>query len=239
MRLTQVSKNYRMGEEPSARSTASDLPVGEGRVRRDHGPSRLGQVDAAQPPRLPRPPDVGRLPRRRPRRRRLDDDALSDVRGSEIGFIFQSFNLIPQLNVLENIEVPLFYQDVSARRVAREGARELADRVGLGGRLDHRPTELSGGQQQRVAIARALVNDPLILLADEATGNLDSKTAQEILDLFDELHAEGETIVIVTHDPSVGERADRTIWLRDGRVEPERASGRSDRRNHADGRGSA
>ncbi|MFN0242047.1 MAG: ABC transporter ATP-binding protein [Planctomycetota bacterium] len=148
----------------------------------------------------------------------LDDDDLSEIRGRHIGFVFQSYNLIAQLNVLENILVPLFYMD-DAPPDAEDRARRLAERVGLGERLDHKPTELSGGQQQRVAIARALINDPAILLADEATGNLDSKTAQEILTLFDELHAEGKTILLVTHEPSIGARAQNTLRLKDGRVE--------------------
>jgi putative ABC transport system ATP-binding protein len=149
----------------------------------------------------------------------LSDDALSDVRGTEIGFIFQSFNLIPQLTVLENLEVPLFYQGrVGAE--SRKKAKYLADRVGLGQRLGHRPLELSGGQQQRVAIARALMNDPLFLLADEATGNLDSNTEAEILNLFDDIRAkDGITIVMVTHNPIVAARADRALWLKDGEVE--------------------
>jgi putative ABC transport system ATP-binding protein len=149
---------------------------------------------------------------------RLDDDALSDVRGREIGFIFQSFNLIPQLTVLENLEVPLFYQGRVGVE-SREKAEYLAERVGLGGRLEHKPMELSGGQQQRVAIARALMNDPLFLLADEATGNLDSSTEKEILDLFDDLRPDGVTIVVVTHNPKVAERSDLTLWLKDGQVE--------------------
>lgn len=148
----------------------------------------------------------------------LDDNALSDVRGREIGFIFQSFNLIPQLTVLENLEVPLFYQG-GVGRESREKAEYLADRVGLGSRLEHRPLELSGGQQQRVAIARALMNDPLFLLADEATGNLDSSTEAEILALFDDLRPDGITIVMVTHNPDVAAHADRTLWLKDGEVE--------------------
>ena len=148
----------------------------------------------------------------------LDDGRLSEVRGQRIGFIFQSFNLIPQLTVLENLEVPLFYQGRVGPE-SRAKAQRLAERVGLDGRLSHRPLELSGGQQQRVAIARALMNDPLFLLADEATGNLDSKTEDEILRLIDELHQEGVTIVIVTHNPKVAERAEKIVWLKDGRVE--------------------
>ena len=148
----------------------------------------------------------------------LDDDDLSDLRSRRIGFIFQSYNLIPQLDVLENIQVPLFYQD-NPPEDGPDRARALAERVGLAGRLDHRPRELSGGQQQRVAIARALINDPALILADEATGNLDSKTAQEILELFDELHAEGKSILLVTHEAEIGERAESILRLKDGRIE--------------------
>jgi putative ABC transport system ATP-binding protein len=140
--------------------------------------------------------------------------------------VFQSYNLIPQLNVLENVLVPVLYQD-EAPADAEERAAALIERVGLGDRLDHRPTQLSGGQQQRVAIARALVNDPALILADEATGNLDSQTAEEILGLFDELHAEGKTILIVTHEPAVGERAERVLHLKDGRIEEVRERGGS------------
>ncbi|MHC5064328.1 MAG: ABC transporter ATP-binding protein [Planctomycetota bacterium] len=148
----------------------------------------------------------------------MTDNVLSEARGQRIGFIFQSFNLIPQLTVLENLEVPLFYQDRVGPE-SRAKAEELALRVGLEGRLDHKPMELSGGQQQRVAIARALMNDPLYLLADEATGNLDSNTEKEILTLLEELQAEGMTIVMVTHNPKVAERAGKTVWLKDGEIE--------------------
>ena len=156
----------------------------------------------------------------------LDDDALSELRSLKLGFVFQSYNLIPQLNVLENIMVPLFYQD-DPPADGEERARTLAARVGLSERLDHRPTELSGGQQQRVAIARALVNHPALILADEATGNLDSQTALEILALLDELHAEGRTIVLVTHEPDVGERAQHVLRLKDGRIESVKRGHRS------------
>ncbi|MBI1849106.1 MAG: ABC transporter ATP-binding protein [Planctomycetes bacterium] len=148
----------------------------------------------------------------------LDDDALSDIRSRKIGFIFQSFNLIPQLTVVENIEVPLFYQGWEARP-SRERAIELATKLGLGERLEHRPPQLSGGQQQRVAIARSLVNDPLIILADEPTGNLDSVTEREILDLLAELNRQGKTLIVVTHADHVAARAHKVLRLRDGRVD--------------------
>src|SRR5437867_1829082 len=147
----------------------------------------------------------------------LADDELSEIRSRRIGFIFQNFNLIQQLTVLENLEVPMFYLGVPPEQ-RRRRALELAERVGLSDRLDHRPMQLSGGQQQRVCIARAMINEPLILLADEPTGALDSKTGQQILELFDELVGTGRTIIIVTHDPHVGSRAQRIIQLPDGRV---------------------
>ena len=148
----------------------------------------------------------------------MNDSTLSEVRGQRIGFIFQSYNLIPQLDVVENINVPLFYQGKQLSSY-RKHCEELADLVGLGDRLDHRPLQLSGGQQQRVAVARSLVNDPLMILADEPTGNLDSKTSLEILDLLGKLHADGKTIIMVTHDEEVAERADRVIRLMDGLVD--------------------
>ncbi len=150
----------------------------------------------------------------------LDDWHLSDIRATRIGFVFQSYNLIQQLTVLENIEVPLFYQG-NVSRTARKRCMELAELVGLQDRLDHRPNQLSGGQQQRVAIARSLVNDPYFILADEPTGNLDSVTTDEILLLLDRLNAEGRTIILVTHETNVGDRAKRVVWLKDGHVEKE------------------
>ena len=149
---------------------------------------------------------------------RMPDDALSSVRGARLGFVFQSFNLIQQLTVLENIEIPLYYQD-RPESESRERAKQLAARVGLENRLEHKPFELSGGQQQRVAIARALVNDPLVILADEPTGNLDSSSGTEILKVFDELNGQGKTLILVTHDPMVATHAHRAIRLRDGLVE--------------------
>jgi len=147
----------------------------------------------------------------------LSDDELSDIRSRKIGFIFQSYNLIPQLNVIENIEIPLFYQGLSESD-SRDKAVELAELVGLGDRAEHRPFELSGGQQQRVAVARSLANDPVIILADEPTGNLDSRTGMEILGLLEDLHRQGKTIIMVTHDPNVASITQKTIHMKDGRI---------------------
>jgi len=148
----------------------------------------------------------------------MNDDTLSAVRGARLGFIFQSYNLIQQLTVVENIEVPLYYQG-RPEEESRALAARYAERVGLGNRLAHKPFELSGGQQQRVAIARALVNDPLVILADEPSGNLDSISGVEILKIFDDLHEQGKTIILVTHDENVSRHARRSIRLRDGEVE--------------------
>lgn len=148
----------------------------------------------------------------------LDDDHLSDVRLRKIGFIFQSFNLVPQLTVKENIEMPLYYQGRPYDESA-EVASELAERVGLGNRLNHRPAELSGGQQQRVAIARSLANDPAILLADEPTGNLDTKTGKQIMKLLQELNDSGKTIIMVTHEPYLAKHAKHQLHMLDGLID--------------------
>jgi putative ABC transport system ATP-binding protein len=148
----------------------------------------------------------------------MRDDDLAEIRNIEIGFVFQTFNLIPRLSALENVALPLIYAGWSkSKRLAR--AEEVLKSVGLGDRMDHRPNELSGGQRQRVAVARALVNNPSLILADEPTGNLDSKTSIEIMGLFEEIHKKGNTIVIVTHEPDIANHCHRIVRLRDGVVE--------------------
>jgi putative ABC transport system ATP-binding protein len=148
---------------------------------------------------------------------RMNDDKLAEIRATRIGFIFQSYNLLPALTVVENIQVPLYYSH-RINSATNKRCVELAAMVGLQQRLQHRPTQLSGGQQQRVAIARSLVNDPEFILADEPTGNLDSVTTNEILDLLENLNRQGRTIIMVTHEPDVAERTKRSIVLRDGQI---------------------
>lgn len=148
----------------------------------------------------------------------MDDGELAEVRNKEIGFVFQTFNLLPRLSALENVALPLVYAGVS-KEERLEKARKVLESVGLGDRVSHRPNELSGGQRQRVAIARALVNDPAIILADEPTGNLDTKTSYEIMTLFEQIHRSGNTVILVTHENDIAQHAHRIVRLRDGLIE--------------------
>lgn len=148
----------------------------------------------------------------------MDDNNLATIRNRRIGFVFQTFNLLPRLSALENVALPLVYAGIS-REERLEKSRKVLETVGLGDRVEHKPNELSGGQRQRVAVARALVNDPTIILADEPTGNLDSKTSEEIMEMFEGLHNAGNTIILVTHEPDIADHAHRIVRLRDGQIE--------------------
>jgi putative ABC transport system ATP-binding protein len=219
IRIVGLEKTYELGGDNRVRALRGvDLEVRRGSYLAIMGPSGSGKSTMLNLIGCLDRPSFGSYFLGSEDVSQMTDDQLSEVRGLRIGFIFQSYNLIAQLTVLENIQVPLFYQGVNLHE-SLERCRELADLVGLSDRLDHRPNQLSGGQQQRVAVARSLVNDPLIILADEPTGNLDSRTGREVLDLIDRLHHEGKTIVLVTHDDHVASRAERVIHMKDGRID--------------------
>jgi len=219
IRLEGLKKTYVLGEENIVHALAGvDLSIDEGSFVAIMGPSGSGKSTMLNILGCLDRPSAGRYFLGGEDVSQMEDDALSEARGQRIGFIFQSYNLIAQLTVIENIQVPLIYQgqDLS---LSYDRCVELARMVGLGERLHHRPTQLSGGQQQRVAIARSLINDPLMILADEPTGNLDSKTGAEVLDLITHLNQTGKTIVLVTHDDKVAARAHRVVRMKDGRVD--------------------
>jgi putative ABC transport system ATP-binding protein len=218
IRLDDVRKIYRMGSEEVGALDGVSLTFPEGSFWAFMGPSGSGKSTLLNLLGCLDRPTSGRYLLEGNDVAGLDDDELSDLRLKRLGFIFQSFNLIPQLSVRENIELPLFYlgweeEDSAAR------AEELAERVGLGHRLGHRPSELSGGQQQRVAIARALANDPAVILADEPTGNLDTATSKQIMELLVELNAGGKTILMVTHEAEIAAHAKSRLHLRDGKIQ--------------------
>lgn len=219
-RIEQMEKVYRdSGQAPAVRALKGiDLVVPRGQYLAIMGPSGSGKSTMLNILGCLDRPTGGRYLLENQNIVDLDDQALSVFRGKHIGFIFQAFNLIPQLTVLQNVEVPLFYQGVP-RHERHERASAAIAQVGLETRGHHRPSELSGGQMQRVAIARALVNRPSFLLADEPTGNLDSNTGQTILALFDDLHHQGLTIILVTHDESVAARTQRIVRLKDGLID--------------------
>jgi putative ABC transport system ATP-binding protein len=218
VRLDSVEKTYRMGPVTVQALRGISLRIDPGDYVSIMGPSGCGKSTLLNVLGCLDRPSAGHYFLGGDDVSQLTDSDLSAMRGARLGFIFQSYNLIQQLTVVENIEVPLFYQGCGEDEM-RARAIELAKLVGLEERLNHKPFELSGGQQQRVAIARSLANDPLVILADEPTGNLDSTSGTEILKVFDDLHSRGKTLILVTHDPSVGARATRAVRLRDGVVD--------------------
>ena len=218
IKLEKVQKKYVMGNHEVLALRSVDLDITEGTYACIMGPSGSGKSTMLNILGMLDRPTSGAYFLGGQDVAQMDDDSLSTNRGKRLGFIFQSYNLIDQLTVIENIHVPLFYQGVDLSE-CYDHCAELAKLVGLGERLNHRPKELSGGQQQRVAIARSLVNDPFMILADEPTGNLDSKTGLEVLEIIDKLNDEGKTIVLVTHDPAVAERGHRVVHMKDGNVD--------------------
>ena len=222
--LRGLWKTYAMGDVAIHALRGVDLNIGEGEYLAIMGPSGSGKSTLLNLLGCLDRPTSGQYLLGDVDVSNLTDDDLSQIRGARIGFVFQSYNLIAQLSVVENIEAPLYYQGW-AEHDSLARARELAALVGLSERLEHRPRELSGGQQQRVAIARALANDPLILLADEPTGNLDSATGREIMTLLDDLHEQGKTIISVTHDDGIASHAQRIIHLVDGQIDNEKVGG--------------
>jgi putative ABC transport system ATP-binding protein len=215
--LQGVSRVYETGRVVVSALTEVDLRIGRGEFLAIIGPSGSGKSTMMNILGCLDRPTSGRYTLDGRSIDELDDDGLAALRSRSIGFVFQSYNLLPRTSALDNVAAPLAYQGVPHReRVAR--ATAMLERLGLGDRLDHQPTELSGGQQQRVGIARALVTDPAILLADEPTGNLDSHSGVEVINLFVELHKAGRTIVLITHDPDVAAVATRRLHIQDGRI---------------------
>jgi len=211
-------KTYIMGSEEIHALKGVDISIEKGEYVAIMGPSGSGKSTLMNLVGCLDTPSQGSYLLNGKQVSEMNDNELARVRNEEIGFVFQTFNLLPRASALHNVELPLIYAGVSAKERG-ERAREALKKVELGDRMNHRPNELSGGQRQRVAIARALVNNPSILLADEPTGNLDSKTGVEIMALFERLHKTGNTIVLVTHEADVAAYAYRTIHIRDGQVE--------------------
>ena len=218
IRLSEITKYYKLGTVVIKALNGVTLDVDRNEYLALMGPSGSGKSTLMNIIGCLDTPTSGRYHLNGTSVDSMSDDELAEVRNKEIGFVFQTFNLLPRLSALENVALPLVYAgEKKSERLKR--AAEVLEQVGLGDRMDHKPNELSGGQRQRVAIARALVTKPSIILADEPTGNLDTKTSMEIMDLFDEIHANGNTVILVTHEPDIAEHARRVVKLKDGVVE--------------------
>ncbi|WP_448516443.1 ABC transporter ATP-binding protein [Pseudothermotoga sp.] len=217
IKVENVKKIYKMGDNEVRALDGVSLAVEEGEFLIVMGPSGSGKTTLLHLMGCLDKPTEGEIYIASTPVSKLNDSQLAKIRNKMVGFVFQQFNLLPRLTALENVELPMIYAGVP-KAARRKKAKELLELVGLGDRLHHRPTQLSGGQMQRVAIARALANDPMVLLADEPTGNLDSKSGEEILKIFSELNERGQTIIIVTHDPEVAKHGDRIVRMRDGKI---------------------
>jgi putative ABC transport system ATP-binding protein len=222
IRVEGVTKRYVMGESEILALNDVSLTIEEGEYLAIMGPSGSGKSTLMNILGCLDRPSSGAYLLRDRQVADLDDDELARIRNREIGFVFQTFNLMPRATAFQNVELPLVYAGRPAGE-RKERVQQALDEVALRDRADHRPSELSGGQRQRVAIARALVNSPAILLADEPTGNLDTRTSEEIMALFDVLHGKGHTVIIVTHEEEIASMTPRVIRLRDGKVESDRA----------------
>ncbi len=221
--LEGISKSYRLGRLVVPVLHGINLAINGGEFAAIMGPSGSGKSTLMNLIGCLDRPTAGKIIIGERDTSLLSDTELARIRGKKIGFVFQTFNLVSRLTALKNVELPMVYQDMPKNERIRR-ASELLEMLGLGDRMNHKPPELSGGQRQRVAIARALANEPEILLADEPTGNLDSKTGEEIMQIFNKLHSEGRTILMVTHDRGLAQNCDRIIRLKDGRVEDEKYS---------------
>ncbi len=215
--MRNIVKDYKMGETTVHALRGIDVSVERGEFISIVGPSGSGKSTLMNLIGCLDRPSSGDYHLGGEKVDELSDDELARIRNKKIGFVFQTFNLLPRTNCLHNVELPLLYSNV-ARKTREAKAREMLERVGLQDRIYHNPSELSGGERQRVAIARALVNEPAIVLADEPTGNLDSKTGSEIMSIFSSLNEEGKTVVLVTHEKYIADYSRRTIYLKDGQV---------------------
>ena len=218
IKMEKIWRVFDIGKVKVEALRGIDLDIKEGEFMAIMGPSGSGKSTLMHIMGCLDTPSKGSYALDGERIEELDDNQLAEIRNEKVGFVYQSFNLLPYANAYENVELPLIFKGVNASQRHKK-VLEVLERVGLSDRMNHKPSELSGGQQQRVAIARAMVNDPRIIMADEPTGNLDSQSGKEIINLFNDLWKQGNTIVMITHDESIAQRCERVIHLKDGKIE--------------------